>query len=78
MNLQTTHNTIIADKNYVERCLIDLAGIKSGMLASSFVRSAKDLLKFVNPTNGLPVLVPHIPGMFDSFQKFKLNSDKKS
>ena len=76
MNLQTTHNTIIADKNYVERCLVDLAGIKSGMLASSFVRSAKDLLKFVNPTNGLPVLVPHIPGMFDSFQKFKLNSDE--
>ena len=74
MNVQSIYNLTPQSRNFVERTIIDLAGIQSGMLRENFVTVAKQLSKFKQPANGLPVLIPFIPEIFDSSQKFEIKS----
>ncbi len=71
MNIQP-HLKLEDEANFVERALIDLAGIRSGMLIKNFVSSAQKLKKFNCPSNGLPILIPLIPEMFVAYEKFDL------
>ena len=72
MNMQSIYTTSNTNENSIERTVIDLAGVKSGMLAENFVRDSKDLANFEQPKNGLPILIPCIPSMFKSYEKFVL------
>ena len=76
MNMQSIYNSTPKSRNFVERAIIDLAGIKSGMLRENLVTSARGLSKFKQPVNGLPILIPFLPEMFDSSQKFEIKSTK--
>ena len=75
MNMQSIYTTSNTNENSIERTVIDLAGVKSGMLAENFVRYSKDLANFEQPKNGLPILIPCIPSMFENYEKFVLKCE---
>ena len=76
MNMHSLFKEKKIERNLVERTINDLAGIASGMFIESQIKSSKDLTKFKNPANGLPILIPCIPIIFDYYEKFYIDKSE--
>ena len=70
MNMHSIYDENKVTNPFEERVIIDLAGVASGMLMNNLILSSEDLKKFIYPFNGLPVLIPWIPKMFDTYETF--------
>ncbi|MFL2790465.1 MAG: hypothetical protein ACJZ8I_01395 [Paracoccaceae bacterium] len=76
MNMHSIYDENKATNPFEERVIIDLAGVASGMLMNNLILSSEGLKKFINPFNGLPVLIPWIPKMFDTYETFMVNKSE--
>ena len=61
MNVQYLENSIKFNNDFIERALIYIACIESGMLKKNKIENKKHFFNFINLTKGIPILVPYIP-----------------
>ena len=72
MNIQFLECSTKFDDDFIERTLIDIACIESGMLKQNKILNKKNFFDFVNFKKGIPIPVPYIPEILDSKSIFKI------
>ena len=72
MNVQYLENSIKFNNDFIERALIDIACIESGMLTKNKIDNKKSFFEFTNSKKGIPIAVPYIPEILDSNSIFKI------
>ena len=71
MNIQFLESSTKFENDFIERTLIDIACIESGMLKKNKIDNKKIFFDFINLKKGIPILVPYIPEILDSNSIFK-------
>ena len=61
MNIQFSECSTKFDNDFIERTLIDIACIESGMLTKNKIDNKKNFFDFINLKKGIPIAVPYIP-----------------
>ncbi len=72
MNIQFSDYVKKINKDFLERTLIDIACIKSGMLSRNHIKEKLDFLNFKKLSNGIPILIPFIPEIIESNDYFHI------
>ena len=72
MNIQFLECSTKFDNDFIERTLIDIACIESGMLKKNKIYNKKKFFDFINLKKGIPIPIPYIPEILDSNTKFKI------
>ena len=72
MNIQFFEYSTKFDSDFIERTLIDIACIESGMLTKNKIDNKKKFFDFINLNKGIPIAVPYIPEILDSNSIFKI------
>tara|TARA_B100000003_G_scaffold187822_1_gene183749 strand:+ start:221 stop:1216 length:996 start_codon:yes stop_codon:yes gene_type:complete len=72
MNIQFSECSTKFDNDFIERALIDIACIESGMLKNNKIYNKKNFFDFSNLKKGIPILVPYIPEILVSSSIFKI------
>ena len=72
MNIQFFECSTKFDSDFIERTLIDIACIESGMLTKNKIDNKKKFFDFINLNKGIPIAVPYIPEILDSNSIFKI------
>ena len=72
MNIQFLECSTKFDNDFIERTLIDIACIESGMLTKNKIDNKKKFFDFINLNKGIPIAIPYIPEILDSNSIFKI------
>ena len=72
MNIQFLECSTKFDNDFIERTLIDIACIESGMLKKNKIDNKRTFFNFMNLKKGIPILVPYIPEILDSNKIFNV------
>ena len=78
MNFQINEYKNSINSNFIERILIDIACIESGIFKSNFVDSKKKFFQFSELTKGIPLTIPFIPEIIESSEFYDLNIEDYS
>ena len=73
MNINIPNYIKQFNKKFIERTLIDIAALKSGMLANNKVLDYENFFNFNDIKRGIPILIPYIPEIIESNDFFNLN-----
>ena len=73
MNIQTLNHKNSIDSNFIERILIDIACIESGLLKENFADKKKRFFEFSELKRGIPLTIPFIPQILDTAEFFQLS-----
>ena len=72
MNIQFFECSTKFDSDFIERTLIDIACIESGMLTKNKIDNKKKFFDFINLNKRYSYPVPYIPEILDSNSIFKI------
>ena len=65
MNFQIKEYKNSLETNFIDRILIDIACIKSGIFKDNFVDSKKKFFQFLELKKGIPLVIPFIPEIIE-------------
>ena len=78
MNIQIKDLKNTLNSEFVERTLIDIACIKSGILKKNFVNNKKKFFDFEEIKEGIPLAIPFIPELLFSEDLFEIDKEDYS
>ena len=78
MNIQFLESSTKFNNDFIERTLIDIACVKSGMLKKNKIENKKNFLNFINLPKGIPILIPYIPKIMETKKIFNIGISEYS
>ncbi len=78
MNIQFLEYTKKFNTDFIERTLIDIACLESGMLKKNQINNRKNFFNFINLQKGIPILIPYIPKILESKDFFNISISEYS
>ena len=78
MNFQIKEYKNSIDTSFLDRILIDIACIESGVFESNFVDCKNKFFQFLDLTKGIPLTIPFIPNIIESSDFYDLTVEEYS
>ena len=78
MNFQIKEYKNSIDTSFLDRILIDIACIESGIFKSNFIDCKKKFFQFLDLTKGIPLTIPFIPDIIESSDFYDLTVEEYS